>query len=424
MGSGTGYPSPPQLKASYQSAHIPPSAVVNAAGEVLNGGSLDLLTWPVPDANLGGKTTVINMTSYGAFDEFMRPMAKSQYSLNHYTYDDHAALLLPRAVAYSAGLIDYFFRGKLDIALPDDNVYAIADNGVEQYPDTEGFRRVKVKVTNSSPAGNDMTGGVAVLVAKYHRDKRYVKDLSGSPGGSAFPGFSARSVVEDITVSTLKSVAALPVNGQIELTFDFPRPIPINASDLFLQIVYRGKMGAEDDAVVVGTKDVGEPTFFGFGNNTDYVWDQAGQRYAPLPFGSYTSPDDVLDLKVRFSSTAASPLASLVKLAVRQHAQLAVLTDVGQQTAYYDYRTSSTIQTYPTVSFQYDATQFYSPLNSSTYDANVKVKQRRGIYRQNYAAFNYPRDDVLICLVENERCSQSTLPALSPADRVAWSINF
>lgn len=36
--------------------------------------------------------------------------------------------LAPRAVAYSAGLIDYFFRGRMEIAPPDDDVYAILDH--------------------------------------------------------------------------------------------------------------------------------------------------------------------------------------------------------------------------------------------------------------------------------------------------------
>ena len=284
---------------------------------------------------------------------------------------------------------------------------------------------MKLKVSNKSPVGNDMAGGRFVAVAKYRRDKSYASDLSGHPGGPSFQGFQARTIVEEIrTSSSVLLSGVLPVDGQLAVVFDFPQAIPINVSDLVLQVVYRGKLGTEADGIVVGTKDIGEPTFFGFANNTDYVWDQTGQRYVPLPFRDYTIPDDVLDLKVRFSSSSTTPVATLPKLSVKKHAQLAVLTDIGQQNAYYDYRTSSNTQTYPTVNVPYDSTQFYSPVNSSIYDANVKVGLRRGVYRQNYAAFNYPRDDVLVCLVQNEHCTQSTLPALAPADRVAWTINF
>lgn len=42
--------------------------------------------------------------------------------LDDKVYDDYASKLLPRAVGYSAGLLDYFFRGKLDVDLvPDPN---------------------------------------------------------------------------------------------------------------------------------------------------------------------------------------------------------------------------------------------------------------------------------------------------------------
>ena len=39
----------------------------------------------------------------------------AKYSLDQDIYDTQANLLLPRAVAYSAGLIDYFFRGRLHV---------------------------------------------------------------------------------------------------------------------------------------------------------------------------------------------------------------------------------------------------------------------------------------------------------------------
>lgn len=39
--------------------------------------------------------------------------------LDDNVYKDYASLLLPRAVGYSAGLIDYFFRGKIDFAIDD-----------------------------------------------------------------------------------------------------------------------------------------------------------------------------------------------------------------------------------------------------------------------------------------------------------------
>jgi hypothetical protein len=56
-----------------------------------------------------------------------------------------------------------------------------------------------------------------------------------------------------------------------ELTFDFGRqPLPTNAADLFLTVVYRGPLGLEADAVVVGGKDIPEPDPVVVVNATDY----------------------------------------------------------------------------------------------------------------------------------------------------------
>jgi len=92
---------------------------------------------------------------------------------------------------------------------------------------------------------------------------------------------------------------------------------------------------------------------------------------------------------------------------------------------YYNYQPSVTTTTYPTVPVPFPATQFYSPFNSTIYDANVKVAKKRGVYRQTYATFTYPfYSQVNACLPTAELCTQSTLPALLPADRVNWSISF
>lgn len=42
--------------------------------------------------------------------------------LDSKVYSDYAALLLPRAVGYSAGLLDYFFRGKIDMIIDPNNL--------------------------------------------------------------------------------------------------------------------------------------------------------------------------------------------------------------------------------------------------------------------------------------------------------------
>jgi hypothetical protein len=73
--------------------------------------SLVFLRGNVTDTQAGG-TANIRMTTVSAFDFFLGTY--HAYSLNAYSCDDMADLLIPRAVAYSAGFIDYFFRGRIE----------------------------------------------------------------------------------------------------------------------------------------------------------------------------------------------------------------------------------------------------------------------------------------------------------------------
>src|SRR5260370_21678900 len=58
------------------------------------------------------------LTTYSLFDDGLKKKGQpGVLSLNLCTIDAAAAVLLPRATGYSAALIDYFFRGKLDVAL-------------------------------------------------------------------------------------------------------------------------------------------------------------------------------------------------------------------------------------------------------------------------------------------------------------------
>lgn len=55
------------------------------------------------------------------------------FSLNEFNFDEAHKFLIPRAVAYSAGLINYFFRGKIDIVPDAQNAggYRIKNLGTE-----------------------------------------------------------------------------------------------------------------------------------------------------------------------------------------------------------------------------------------------------------------------------------------------------
>ena len=71
--------------------------------------------------------------------------------------------------------------------------------------------------------------------------------------------------------------------ASLEKVFDFSAdPIPVNATDLFIQVVYRGQLGEETDGIAVGNFDVQEPTFYAGWNNTDYYFNESlSQWLAP-----------------------------------------------------------------------------------------------------------------------------------------------
>jgi hypothetical protein len=224
-------------------------------------------------------------------------------------------VLLPRAIAYSAGLIDFFFRGELEITPPPQRILAVVDQGVPHtvdgagYPrrssDNQifGFEKVRLLLRNITPdiqesgSGNTFVQNLGgsdgpsvakmVAVARYHRNPCYKPDLTGErrvpmpatglfnpPSGCGPTG--SRSRFQEISVSAQISVTpgqfgAGPNAVPVAQVFDFSNdPIPVNATDLFFQVIYRGPLGLEPDGIAMGTYDAREPLFVGYWNNTDY----------------------------------------------------------------------------------------------------------------------------------------------------------
>jgi hypothetical protein len=314
------------------------------------GGSFNHLVGQVED-KLTGASESVTMSTQSIFTGLVAnggAVIPPKYTLSKKNYDDRAALLIPRAVAYSAGLIDYFFRGELEISLPDEGVYAVVDYSKESTKDTGGFNKVKLKLTNKtpsiSPSGGGTTveqkllpSGTVVAIAKFRRNKCYienslqgeipVKRKEGSTIQQIFD--DCRDKVEEIVVSdpvTLPRVLAL---DDIEpLTFNFKDRIPINVMDLVLQVVYRGQLGDETDAVVVTTKDVSEPTFFKL---TDYFLmsidptSSAGNCKFIEPASVSVSP---ISFALTESATTPSYLVK-AELNGKDYAMFAAISDLG-----------------------------------------------------------------------------------------------
>ncbi|MCE7950624.1 MAG: hypothetical protein DYH18_05885 [Xanthomonadales bacterium PRO7] len=242
-----------------------------------------------------------------------------------------ANLTIPRAVGYSAGMINYFFRGTIDVEPINYGALAVLNQGAPHsmnqygYPCVGstpsdgcaifGFTTLRLKIHNTTPNITESGTGTVVpqtmiattagtpnfsnpnsgnaylvAVARYHRNACYTPSLAGLPvttyaGTTTNPpttctAGSVRTPYQEISVSQSIAVPAATLNAASAsaVAFDFSNdPIPVNATDLFVQVVYRGPLGQEQDGIAVGTLDVSEPTFAAFWNNTDYFVNDSDQ---------------------------------------------------------------------------------------------------------------------------------------------------
>ncbi len=169
--------------------------------------------------------------------------------LDDKVYADYGQYLIPRAIGYSSQVLSYFFRGKLEIGLPEDGIYTFMpyESGIN----TAFGKEFKLTVKNMSD--DEMTGGAVYLVLKY---KRFDVD----------PYLAYINTIETpFTYQVISggSGIAIPKESSVTLRFDLQNnPIPFWITDLTVQVVYYGQMGDEDKAVAVGFKDIREPTPF------------------------------------------------------------------------------------------------------------------------------------------------------------------
>jgi len=317
---------------------------------------------------------------------------KGKYTLNRFNFDAAHKFLIPRAVGYSAGLINYFFRGKLEMNLPEEGVYAIVDHAVTNKID-DGFTKVKMKVKNVTPAidnvAQNMNGGEIILIARYHRNECYAADLSGESKsnqgrwdgrwnkcksvwdpvifGNQRPSWDEK---EEMTVSDTQSIN-LDADAEETLTFNFSKPIPLNAIDLGFQLVYKGQLG-NDETVVVSSKDISEPTFFSVMNMEDHfpidrvmypvdvilntpslfsLLERNGIKGYQPNFGDFdVRPRSYKEIKIQFGlhyTSSLPPVVTLATLEAGSYLRVAYLGNCEVNYAFFlssNYRTAQSIK--------------------------------------------------------------------------------
>ena len=186
------------------------------------------------------------MVAEGIFFRFLPPFVHNVV-LDDLVFQNYAAHLLPRAIGYSAGLLDYFFRGRIEIAPPARFAYGLA----AYQPGNAGtFTKLRFKVRNATP--NEATGSGEMIAVAQYRTALTGANLIDDPNAS---------ISSQLFFAVSKPLTAVALTDAFqEFTFDFvDSPIPTNSADLFLTVVYKGRLGLEDEAVMVGGKDLFEP---------------------------------------------------------------------------------------------------------------------------------------------------------------------
>lgn len=181
-----------------------------------------------------------------------------RYTLNRFTYEAARELLVPRAVGYSAGLIDHFFRGRLAISAPDSFAYAVASYA----GDTGSFTKMKMKIRNVT-ADEETDRGTVQAIVRY----RFGGPVDPLVVPWDYPGEARYAVSAPLDLVVTRE--------DQEVEFDFSAsPIPASISDVSLVVAYRGPLigaqATEQDAIVFGGKDVYEPELIAVGNAMDY----------------------------------------------------------------------------------------------------------------------------------------------------------
>jgi len=145
-------------------------------------------------------------------------------------FSEQARKLLPRAVGYSKAMLEYFYRGKIEV-LP------VTFNST--------LKHIWVKLKNTTTTGEEMSGGEISLAIKYRLRSESADHVISPPATSSDYHYK---------VVKLSGQYGIPRDQQSEQVFDLGNdPLPLFATDVTLQVVYRGQLGNEAGSVAVGT---------------------------------------------------------------------------------------------------------------------------------------------------------------------------
>jgi hypothetical protein len=157
--------------------------------------------------------------------------------LDENVYADYASFLIPRAVGYSAGLLDYFFRGELYVTLLVPSNDGVAPDTWGNQSDTgTDIDTVSVLIQNNSKLGSiiePIGAGTLTLTVSY-------TDL-----------LTGDTIYESAGSISVTSIPAKDSGSYLNAVFTFIDPIEARtAEDITYYLAFRGQLGNETDAVI------------------------------------------------------------------------------------------------------------------------------------------------------------------------------
>jgi hypothetical protein len=148
----------------------------------------------------------------------------TENGLDTKVFQGYGTKLFPRAIGYSAGLIDYFFRGSINQAF-----YRIEEAPADNPP------RTLTDQLWGPVSPEEQTGSGTVVVVLIYQSQ-----------------YSTNENFPPYVVSTPVTVNLTPGAQDVTFSFDsLPFPSTLGGSvDYNTLLVYRGPLGAENDAVI------------------------------------------------------------------------------------------------------------------------------------------------------------------------------
>lgn len=171
------------------------------------------------------------------FANALVPPDSIDFGLDDKVHEDYGKKLFPRAIGYSAGLIDYFFRGKID-----STELSPTYNWVEWGTQSSSIRveNVSVKVDGTNEQGGQGTMRLVLL-------------FRGTDSGETFPPVI---VSEPVSVSAGSPQTVVFPFSSLPFPATHP-PVYGTYSALYWGIlVYKGTLGQESEAVVADSSCV------------------------------------------------------------------------------------------------------------------------------------------------------------------------